>query len=173
MERLHRGAADIAASMGPRSRERGNGLLRRSCIVDRQCFNGAALSERGNVPHGAIFHCQRMRFNGAALSERGNHPVRGVAERARVASMGPRSRERGNPSDELGPVLEGGRASMGPRSLSAEITSQIASAIAGASAASMGPRSRERGNGCYPHRIDGAAAMLQWGRALVSAEIVI
>src|SRR5258705_476838 len=84
--------------------------------------------------------------------------------------MGPRSEERGNMSDDPR-VLVTLNASMGPRS---EERGNLRPGAYGrvGRVASMGPRSEERGN----WRVDRTSKhceLLQWGRALRSAEMTV
>ena len=109
------------ASMGPRSRERGNPVgpdLPRSA-TQLQWGRAHASAEMSISQPECIWFC--------------------------VASMGPRSRERGNFSVEE--VCDGSpRASTGPRSRERGNGVALCATILAEVAASMGPRSRERGN---------------------------
>ena len=84
-------SAGIAASMGPRSEERGNSLARPSSVL-------ASPLQWGRAPRSAettirrLFAVSRQRFNGAALRERGNHDDVHQPRCAPDASMGPRFR---------------------------------------------------------------------------------
>src|SRR5271157_6098631 len=116
-------AAHAFASMGPRSRERGNVVRASRCDV------------------------RPLASMGPRSRERGNEAAEKAAEKSHEASMGPRSRERGNkPQPGVLPVaqrqLQWGRA---------HVSAEIKGLFHGLQPrlASMGPRSRERGNSLH------------------------
>ena len=138
------------ASMGPRSRERGN------LHAARQSSASAYMLQWGRALVSAEIRACRSR---SVCRDR--------------ASMGPRSRERGNSVDGIAITPSLRLASMGPRSR------ERGNALHGQDladldcSASMGPRSRERGNSGHSTALRIAKLRLQWGRALVSAEITV
>ncbi len=107
---------------------------------------------------------------GPRSDERGN-TYTAEQERQRIEpSMGPRSDERGNrTTDKL--TVARSDPSMGPRSDERGNLS-VVWRVAKHRFPSMGPRSDERGNavGCLGSKIRGR---LQWGRARMSAEIIL
>ncbi len=108
-----------------------------------------------------------LQWGRALMSAEMARPPQGCSCR-RVASMGPRSDERGNGNP---PYLVDAvtLASMGPRSDERGNLGQRPG-VHRCDLASMGPRSDERGNSPACH-IGCNMKMLQWGRALMSAEM--
>src|SRR5579875_2479419 len=61
------GKARSTASMGPRSNDRGNGLLRQSLFASGQASMGPRSNDRGNVWLGRVRQGKVYCFNGAAI----------------------------------------------------------------------------------------------------------
>src|SRR5581483_1336904 len=134
-----------AASMGPRSCERGNAITFVSVLRESA---GASMGPRS--------------------CERGNGNLREKRKSRELASMGPRSCERGNEgtvgrTPEIA-VLQWGRARA-----SAEMGCDIVLEMSGWYVASMGPRSCERGNNADDHKEERRPPYCFNGAALVRA----
>ena len=133
------------ASMGPRSRERGNLTIALGVTGATSASMGPRSRERGNaLKAGELTREQALlQWGRAHVSAETGTVLRAYVEHA-PASMGPRSRERGNPGSC---PSQGKRvvASMGPRSRERG-NPVLLNGRGWRGVASMGPRSRERGN---------------------------
>ena len=109
------------ASMGPRSRERGNAAQRSDPAHQAMASMGPRSRERGNHAVDDVAGARVNASMGPRSRERGNSLSHLVAGRAARASMGPRSRERGNRARLCGVATSISMLQWGRAHVSAEI----------------------------------------------------
>ena len=157
------------ASMGPRSRDRGNVLCGFQAFVKPPDSMGTRSRDRGNGDGLDAIEALLDGFNGAAVARPRKWSacdgVESVTIRFNGAAVArPRKCEREYRIDNSVARLQWGRGRA-----TAEISS-LATGVAELCQASMGPRSRDRGN-LAPVGPSHDTFALQWGRGRATAEI--
>src|SRR5260221_4800988 len=158
----------LAASMGPRSWDRGEGRARPLAHGHRGASMGPRSWDRGEAANNRAIARGLRCFNGAAVLGPRRGRDRALETRGRAASMGPRSWDRGE-DERRQRSLAAGVASMGPRSWDRGEGIQPLRVRLLLALASMGPRSWDRGEIRYLDQ-GSRVSPLQWGRGLGTAE---